>query len=150
MNWLLPVTAAVLLLCAWDGHRKGFIKKLVGAVSWVLVLWLSSFLSPIVGVLIPDYEALAFLTTLILVGVLVKGVVFALDIVAKLPILNGLNRLAGTILGFAEGMLLIWIFFLAVSVFAATQWGGTLMEMISKSALLTWIYENNMLFSLMT
>ena len=36
MNWLLPVVAVFLVLSAWDGHRQGFIKKLVGIVSLVI------------------------------------------------------------------------------------------------------------------
>ncbi len=49
MNWLLPAVVVFLILAAWDGHRKGFIKKLVGIVSLVLTLVLTSAASPLVA-----------------------------------------------------------------------------------------------------
>ena len=189
MNWLLPVLAAVVLLCAWDGNRKGFIKKSVGILSWALILWLTSVINPIMKVVLKNYtgvysaivtgissgdselmeamsilgmedtvsgyiadlilSALAFLVTFLLIGVLIKGILFALGIVAKLPVLRGLNRLAGTVLGLAEGVLLVWVFFFVVTVFSSTEWGGTLLKMIAGSDLLVWAYKNNLLFLLL-
>ena len=49
MNWLLPAVAVFLILAAWDGHRKGFIKKMVGIVSLALTLVLTSVVSPLVA-----------------------------------------------------------------------------------------------------
>ena len=46
MNWLVPAVAGFLVLAAWDGHRKGFIKKSVRVLSMVLTLIASSALSP--------------------------------------------------------------------------------------------------------
>ena len=46
MNWLMPAVAGFLVLAAWDGHRKGFIKKSVRVLSMVLTLIASSALSP--------------------------------------------------------------------------------------------------------
>ena len=189
MNWLLPVTVAVILICAWNGHSKGFIKKSVGIISWVVIIWLTSVINPVVLVLLEGYtslgssiqksltssdtelleamsvlgledlvggyisdlilQALSFLITLLLVGVLIKGILFALGIVARLPVLSGLNRLAGLVLGFAEGVLLIWIFFFVVTVCSSMEWGGTLLKMIAGSEFLTWLYRNNLLFLLL-
>ena len=48
MNWLVPAVAGFLALAAWDGHRKGFIKKSVRILSMVLTLIATSALSPLV------------------------------------------------------------------------------------------------------
>ena len=189
MNWLLPAVAVFLILAAWDGHRKGFIKKLVGIVSLVLTLVFTSVASPLVAEFLrentgfytmlqnsisaSDVELLdtlqmlglgdavsgylaeqilqtfAFLITLLLAGVLVRGIAFSLGIAAKLPVIHGINKLVGLIFGFAEGLLVVWIFFFVVTVFAPTGWGGEMLSMISDSHILTWLYRENILFDLL-
>ena len=42
MNWLLPAVALFLVLYAWDGHHKGFIRKIVGVLSLILTLIVTS------------------------------------------------------------------------------------------------------------
>ena len=56
MNWLLPAVVVFLILAAWDGHRKGFIKKLVGIVSLVLTLVLTSAASPLVAEFLKEHQ----------------------------------------------------------------------------------------------
>ena len=189
MNWLLPAVAVFLLLAAWDGHRKGFIKKLVGIVSLALTLILTSIASPFVAEFLKSYtgiystlqnsisasdaelldtlqalgledavsgyladqilQALALLVTLLLVGVLVRGIAFSLGLAARLPVLHGINKLAGLVFGFAEGVLVVWIFFFLITVFSTTEWGGSMLSMVSDSRILTWLYQENLLFGLL-
>ncbi|NBK93943.1 CvpA family protein [bacterium 1XD21-13] len=91
----------------------------------------------------------AFLITFFLVSVLIQGIVFSLGIVAKLPVLHGLNKTAGMLLGLGEGILFVWIFFFVVTVCAGTKLGGTLLWMIADSDLLAWIYRKNLLLLLL-
>ena len=58
MNWLLPVVGGFLLLAAWDGHRKGFIKKSVGIVTMVLTLIITGFAVPYCTAFFRDKTAL--------------------------------------------------------------------------------------------
>lgn len=94
-------------------------------------------------------QVVAFLTTFLLVSVLVQGVLFSLGIVAKLPVLHGLNKTAGLVLGLAEGIFFVWIFFFAVTVCAGTKPGGQLLWMIADSELLSFIYRRNLLLLLL-
>jgi len=91
-------------------------------------------------------QAVAFLITLVLVGVLVQGIAFSLGIAARLPVLHGINKTAGLALGLAEGILAVWVFFFAVTVCSTTETGGKLLMMIAESDLLSWIYRKNLLF----
>ncbi|MEY8339463.1 CvpA family protein [Lachnospiraceae bacterium 62-35] len=68
-----------------------------------------------------------------------------LNIIAKLPILSGLNKIAGAGVGFAEGLLLIWIACLVLTVFAGTPWGMMLIQQIEKSTWLSFLYNHNFL-----
>lgn len=189
MNWLTPAVAGFLLLAAWDGHRKGFIKKSVRALSMILTLIATSTVSPLITSFLKEKTAMhrvlqnsiaasefdvmeaieligmedfvsdcladmalqvvAFLITFALVSVLVQGILFSLGIVAKLPVLHGLNKTAGLVLGLAEGILFVWIFFFVVTMCAGTKPGGQLLWMIADSELLSWIYRRNLLLLLL-
>lgn len=185
MNWLLPAVALFLVLSAWDGHRKGFIRKIVGVLSLILTLIVTSVVSPYLHTFLKestgvyhflqnriegsDLELLdalrvlgmenaasgyladeilrwaAFMIALLLAGVLIRGIVFSLGIVSHLPILHGLNKTAGLLLGLGEGVVLLWIFFIVITVCASTRGGAQFLKMTAQSGILSWLYHNNLL-----
>ena len=187
MNWLLPAVGLFIILSAWDGHHKGFIRKIVGVLSLALTLIITSVVSPYLHVFLKESTGLygflqnsiegsdmelldalrvlgmenavsgyladeilrwaAFLIALLLAGVLIRGIVFSLGIVSHLPIPHGLNKTAGLLLGFAEGVVLVWIFFVVITVCASTSVGGQLLKMTAQSSILSWLYRNNLLLN---
>ena len=58
MNWLLPTVGLFILLSAWDGHRKGFIRKIVGVLSLLLTLIITSMVSPFLRVFLKESTGL--------------------------------------------------------------------------------------------
>ena len=66
-----------------------------------------------------------------------------LDLLARLPILYGLNKIAGTFLGLAQGLLLIWIGALFLELFSATEVGSMLYEQVEDSFWLSALYRFN-------
>jgi len=157
MNWLFLVVVVFLLLAARSGYRKGFIRKAVGMVSWILTLTVTSVSVPYISAFLKDKTELndmvlggaAFLVTLLLVGALVKGIGISLNFVAKLPVLGGLNKAAGMVLGLAESVLVVWIGFIGITIGGSTDMGMKLLLMIADSQILTWMYQNNLLLGLL-
>lgn len=66
-----------------------------------------------------------------------------IDLIARLPILHGINQLAGAVLGGVHGLLLVWLFFLIIRICAEMSWTQTLLSQISSSFWLRFLYENN-------
>lgn len=66
-----------------------------------------------------------------------------LDLLAKLPILSGMNQIAGAILGGVQGLLLIWVLFLVVTVCSTTVWGRAVLDQIEAAPWLMFLYQNN-------
>lgn len=66
-----------------------------------------------------------------------------LDIFAKLPIINGMNQIAGAILGLIRGLLWIWCFFLIVDLFSGCFWAQLVLAQIEGSYWLQFLYHNN-------
>ena len=73
----------------------------------------------------------------------------SLNVVSRLPIISGLNRLAGAVLGGAEGIFFVWIAALLITLFSATAIGELFLNQIENNIWLTWLYDHNMLGSIL-
>lgn len=87
----------------------------------------------------------AFIFLFLIVFILLHIVVIWLDLIAKLPILSGLNKIAGAVLGLAEGMIFVWLLCLVFTVLSGTKFGVLALGQINASLWLSWIYKHNML-----
>lgn len=89
-------------------------------------------------------NSIAFVITLVIAIVALWFVCNALNIIAKLPLLRQLNTTAGLAVGLAEGVLLVWILFAVLTMFAGSEFGRNTMEMIAENPLLDFLYKNNL------
>ena len=89
-------------------------------------------------------NAIAFVVTLLLAIIALALLCRALNLLAKLPLLKQINAAAGLAAGAAEGLLLVWILFVVLTMFAGTEFGSEAMEMIAENPLLDFLYKNNM------
>ena len=90
----------------------------------------------------------AFLCTFLLVTILVRAVVFALDIVANLPVLGFFNRLGGGVVGLLIALIIIWFLFIIVTLMYVTSVGREMYQTIQSNAILKIIYDYNPLLKL--
>lgn len=67
------------------------------------------------------------------------------DLIARLPILHGINQLAGAVLGGVQGLLFVWLFFLIVRICAGASWTQMFLAQIQESLWLRFLYENNII-----
>lgn len=91
-------------------------------------------------------SSIAFAVTFLVALLVLIIVCRMLNLISKLPVLNEINHIAGLVAGLAEGVLVIWIFFIVLTVFAGTEFGGNAMRMISENAILSYLYDNNWLY----
>ena len=77
----------------------------------------------------------------------VFGVVFGilaaverlLNLVAKIPVANEINKIVGIVAGALKGIVLVWIIFSITAFYADTEWGKQICDIIYSSRILTWI-----------
>ena len=93
---------------------------------------------------------LAFVVTLLVVQLVLWTGITALDLFSRLPMLNFVNHLGGLAVGALQGLFAVWLIFLVISLFSATEIGMTLMNMVNESALLKPMYESNMFLKIVT
>ncbi len=220
MNLLLIGCLALILICAWIGYKRGFVKVLFSLVSFIVVMVLVGIISPIIGdvlqnqtslpdtisekcvefvrewnvagemntlegrtALVDGYQfpeaiknylktdegfgiletdfttyvsdkiagliidAIAYVTAFAIVWIVLRIVANVLDVVAKLPVLRSVNKVGGLAAGGAQGLVIIWIAFLIITICCTTQWGSRCMEMIAESKILTYIYDKNVILN---
>lgn len=104
--------------------------------------YISSFLARAV------INIMAFICTFVMIMVFLKMTFLSMEIISRIPIIKGINRLAGLLAGFAEGMIIVWIVFLAATIFLGGEIGNRFFSAVDNSLFLTLIYNNNILLHL--
>lgn len=95
-------------------------------------------------------NAASFLLTYIITSILLAFIVRALDLISKLPIINGLNKTAGLLIGILNGLIALWILCIVLTMFSTTEIGGNIYNCINDSRILSSIYNNNLLLRFIT
>jgi len=72
-------------------------------------------------------------------------VIIWLNLISRLPIIYGMNKIAGAALGLAEALVFVWVACLVLILFSATEIGKSILVQIHDSIWLTWLYDHNML-----
>lgn len=67
---------------------------------------------------------------------------------AKLPIVRSIDKIGGGLLGAMKWLILIWIFFLILSITNTFTWSQEIIKQINESAPLKLLYENNILLDI--
>ena len=94
-------------------------------------------------------NAIGFFVTFLVAAVGIAVLCFVLDILSKLPVLHQINTLAGVALGALEGLVILWIVFIVITMLGSTAFGQSCMAMISESKILSFLYDSNILSKIM-
>lgn len=86
----------------------------------------------------------AFLVSVLIVHLLLWLSISALSILANLPVIRVVNRVAGLALGLLQALLVLWLAFLILSLVSGTGIGMQLMKMVESSTWLNWLYQSNL------
>lgn len=95
-------------------------------------------------------NAIAFVITLIVASIALFILCNTLNVLAKLPLLRQINEVAGLAAGVAEGILLVWILFVVLTMFATSAFGSSSLELIAENPVLDFLYKNNLVSTYIT
>lgn len=123
------------------------IEKLAGADSELYRILILSGFGEQADAYIQTFAAriLALTVTYIAIRIILRTVVLSLEILVKVPGLSLVNRLLGAGFGLVQQLVTLWIFFLLLTIFSGTGWGGYLSGLIQGSVWMGYLYENNLL-----
>lgn len=90
-------------------------------------------------------NGICFLISFVVATILMYMILHALDMLTSLPVIGTLNRIGGTSIGCAQGLLWIWVIFLIITILCDTQVGIYLQGQIQADPILAWMYDHNLL-----
>ena len=88
-------------------------------------------------------NGISFLASYLLSVIVIRLLGYILDVLAKLPVINGINKAAGAVVGGAKCIVIIWVVFLALTLLCNTQLGQKGMELIQNDVFLNFLYSQN-------
>lgn len=95
-------------------------------------------------------NAAVYLIIFALAVIALQIIIFLADIVSKLPGLNALNRCLGLVCGLVNGVIILWICCVVITIISGTETGAALMKTIYQNQFLNFIYSHNPLLELLT
>ncbi len=88
-------------------------------------------------------NAIAFILTYVVVFVGLWIIGAAINIISKLPIIHQINKWAGFIVGGMQGLFIVWLLLLLLTVFGGSELSQSAFKQIEESKFLSFIYNKN-------
>lgn len=95
-------------------------------------------------------DIIAFLVAWIAVIIIARVLMGVIGIIGKIPVIGGVNKIAGAVVGAGTGLIIVWILFILVTLLYSTTVGQACMTDIVASPILTKLYEGNVLMKYIT
>lgn len=149
-NILFILLIVVTLFKVHGGYKRGLVKEVISLTSLIvlgggLVFLFSAISKYQTGRRISTVLLVFFIVLVIVLHFLLGLALFPAKLAAKLPIVKGIDKLCGALLGATEGVLILWLIY----AFAMIQKDATISQMIfasvEESSVLLWLYQHNYL-----
>lgn len=95
-------------------------------------------------------NVITFFVVSLLLRIIFGIISMIIEIAIQIPIVSSINRLGGALFGAVEGLLIVWFFFVIVSVLINTAWGIQAYAQIEENQFLSLLYEKNVFLSFVT
>jgi len=94
------------------------------------------------------FNIIIFAGIFIIVYIIMQVIIRMADIISRLPVLNQINKTGGLILGLAKGLIVVWVFFIAITIFCDTEFAHILFAYVNDNSFLAFLYNNNLILKL--
>lgn len=93
---------------------------------------------------------ISYFVALLLAGLIVSMIGRSLRIINRIPVLKGVNRTLGIFAGAFQGLIIVWLLFLLLTLFAGSELGRQCIAQIDQSKILSYLYYNNVPSKILT
>lgn len=131
----LPLPESVKELLIENNNAQGYQHLLAETFSEYISSSIAAVAVSILGMIL----------TFLVISIILHIIGGILDGIFSLPVLNLFNRAGGAALGAVQGIFVVWIIFLVLSLFWDTSWAQSGVSMIKENSVTSYLYENNLL-----
>lgn len=148
MNIVLVLVLVVIAIRAVGGYRKGLVNEIVSLLALVCGVFIFALIASIIGSYITKHLSdmligIVSLLILIIAIQISKLFISSLKFMTKIPVIRGINKLAGFAVGLAEGLIFVWVGFILFDKFNFGGYAQVMLQQIQDNPFLTYIYDNN-------
>lgn len=93
-------------------------------------------------------NGISFLISLALSTILIQSITWMLNLVSRLPVIHGMNKIAGAFLGAAKFLIVVWVVLLALTIICNTEIGEMGLQIVKKDYILNYIYDKDILIQI--
>jgi len=94
------------------------------------------------------FNIIIFAGIFIIVYIIMQIIIKMVDIVSRLPVLKQINKTGGLVVGLAKGLIVVWVFFMAITIFCDTEFAHTVFAYVNDNSFLAFLYNNNLILKL--
>ncbi len=94
-------------------------------------------------------RCLMFVVLFLIIAGLLRALVSYMDIISKLPVIRGINKWGGALIGTVFGVITVWIGYLVIALLYSTAFGMACLEMIEGNIFLELLYNTNVFMKML-
>ncbi len=148
MNIVLIIVLIIIACSAINGFKKGMIDELISFVSFIAGISLLGIVVSVISNYMTKQNSKMILGIVLFIAIVIlvqiaQFISKGLRLIFHLPIISGVNKIAGFALGILEGIVMLWILFIILRFFTFGNVGIKIMEGVRQSSFLTYLYQNN-------
>ena len=125
------------------GHERGLVRMLVSVLTMALTFVGVRMITPMVMPAFDNNKLLAFVVVFIVLFVAIRAVLGFIDLASRMPLLHGLNQIAGAALGCCEGLLVVWLLYLFAVMTSKQPFCAKVLGQIAESPFLSSVVKQN-------
>ena len=95
-------------------------------------------------------NCLSFVVSYILSSILIHVLAYALDLLARLPVIRGINKMAGAVVGGMKCIVFVWVGMLVLTILCNTEIGQKGLGLIRGDTVLDFLYDKNIFIRIFT
>lgn len=93
-------------------------------------------------------NGISFFATMGIAMIFLHLISRTIGVVSRIPVVRGVNRYLGMVMGAISGMMVVWIAFYVIAICSTSQIGNCLLSYIYESTFLNYLYENNLVVTM--
>ena len=93
-------------------------------------------------------NGISFFATMGIAMIFLHLISRTIGVVSRIPVVRGVNRYLGMVMGAISGMMVVWIAFYVIAICSTSQIGNCLLSYIYESTFLNYLYKNNLVVTM--
>lgn len=93
------------------------------------------------------FNVIVYIAMFAILCIILIAVKMILRVLEKIPVIKEVNKTMGLLIGFLQGILVVWAAFMLITTFANNTFGTYFFDCINENGFLSFLYDNNLMMN---